>query len=144
MKQARFVALYHYLLNSEAWRSLDPLSRSIYVELCRRYNGQNNGKISFSVREGAEMFNVGKTTVSRSLGRLIARGFAFPTKKGAFSLKMRHATEWRLADYPADGQPATKDFMRWSRPKNQNAVSVVGLTIPLQVPNGTRRGTDVA
>ena len=90
------------------------------------------------------MFNVGKTTVSRGLSRLIARGFAFPTKKGAFSLKMRHATEWRLADYPADGLPATKEFMRWSRPKNHNAVPTVGLTVPLQVPNGTHRETDVA
>jgi hypothetical protein len=110
----------------------------------RRYNGQNNGNISFSVREGAEMFNVGKTTVSRSLGRLTAREFAFPTKKGAFSLKVRHATEWRLADYPAHGVGETKEFMRWSRLKNRNTVPTVGLMVPFQVPNGTSRETDVA
>jgi hypothetical protein len=90
------------------------------------------------------MFSVGKTTVSRSLDKLTARGFAFPTKKGAFSLKMRHATEWRLTDYPAKGMPETKEFMRWARPKNQNTVSMAALTIPLQVPTGTHRGTDVA
>jgi hypothetical protein len=114
MKAARWVQLYHYMLDSEAWRSLQHLDQAIYVELCRRYNGQNNGKIFFSLREGAERFKAGKMTVSRSLERLSDRGFVVPTKKGAFHCKIRHATEWRLTDYDCDGSLATKDFMRWN------------------------------
>ena len=32
----------------------------------------------------------------------MAAGFIVPTKRGAFSLKVRHATEWRLTDRACD------------------------------------------
>ena len=49
----RFVALRHWMLKSPAWRSLSPVERSLYVELAARYNGQNNGRIHYSVRDAA-------------------------------------------------------------------------------------------
>src|SRR5215469_837939 len=59
--------------------------------------------------------------------------FIVPITKGAFSLKKRHATEWRLTAFPCDvtGAWATKDFMRWqkpstARPSNAPAVDATG------------------
>ncbi len=51
----------------------------------------------------------------RALDRLEERGFIVLTKIGAFSMKMRHASEWRLTEFPCDvsGGLATKDFIRW-------------------------------
>ena len=39
-------------MKGDAWRSLSPNARAIYVEIVERYNGTNNGLISFSIREG--------------------------------------------------------------------------------------------
>lgn len=144
MKAARFVQLHHYMLTSDAWRSLEALDIAIYVELVRRHNGQNNGSISFSVREGAELYRVSKATVSRSIERLKDRGFIVQTKKGAFSFKVRHATEFRLTDYDCDGVLATKEFMRWHPPEIQNTVPVVKLTVPVVKPNGISGETEAA
>jgi hypothetical protein len=54
-------------------------------------------------------------TASRALLRLQDRGFIVAVKKGAFSLKRRHATEWRLTEYPcnATGEGASEDFRHW-------------------------------
>ena len=117
----RFVALRHYMLNSPAWHDLDAVSRALYIEIARRYMGQNNGRIPYSVREGAEELGVAKATISRSLRNLTEHGFIVKTKKGAFSLKSRHATEWRLTEFDYDNKLATKDFMRWSPPAHSQS-----------------------
>jgi hypothetical protein len=112
----RFVMLRHWILNTPAWRDLDAVSRAVYIEISRRYMGQNNGRIPYSVREGAAELRVSKSTISRSLKNLVEHGFLATTKKGAFSLKARHATEWRLTEYTCDNNIATKEFVRWSPP----------------------------
>ena len=112
----RFVALRHYMLGSVAYRDLDAVSRALYTDIVRRYMGQNNGRIPYSVREGAAELRASKATISRSLAKLIDHGFIVPTMKGAFSLKSRHATEWRLTEFDCGNNFATKDFMRWSPP----------------------------
>src|SRR5579885_1196425 len=116
LKMARHVRLYHFMLNCPAWRALDANCRALYVEIAKRHMGLNNGQIPYSVREGAAEFGISKTTVSRCLAKLVEHGFLRPTKKGAFSLKSRHATEWRLTEFECDSKPATNDFMRWSPP----------------------------
>jgi hypothetical protein len=112
----RFVMLRHWILNTPAWRDLDAVSRAVYIEISRRYMGQNNGRIPYSVREGAAELRVSKATISRSMKNLVEHRFLVTTKKGAFSLKARHATEWRLTEYDCDNILATKDFVRWSPP----------------------------
>jgi hypothetical protein len=67
--------------------------------------------------------------------------------RGAFSLKKRHATEWRLTEFPCDVTHAipTKDFMRWKpATKIQNSVLQVEPTVPVVKPNGSSNGTHVA
>jgi hypothetical protein len=125
----RYVALTHWMMRTEAWRSLDPVARCAYVELASRYAGpgSNNGRLPYSLREMAEALNVSKTTAQRALGKLRERGFIVETKHGAFSLKLRHASEWRLTEHGCDatGALATKDFAHWKKqntgtPENPN------------------------
>ena len=54
----KHVRLYRWLLDSVAYRSLNPVERSLLVELYNFYNGENNGKIFLSVRVAAECLNV--------------------------------------------------------------------------------------
>ena len=90
--------------------------------MAKRYNGSNNGRISYSVREGAAALHVSKGSVKNWLDVLQERGFIVCTRRGAFSLKVtRDASEWRLTEYNCDtpAQHATKDFMRWTPPNKK-------------------------
>jgi hypothetical protein len=141
-KVGRHVGLYHYMMDAEAWQSLSGNQRAIYVEMAARYNGRNNGRIPYSVREAAESLHIGKSTAARDLAVLRERGFIIPRRKGAFSLKVRHATEWRLTEFSCDVTPAmpTKEFMRWS-PKIQDTVPPQNSTVPVVEPNDICSGT---
>jgi hypothetical protein len=112
----RYVSLRYWLLQSSAWRSLPGNARALYVELARRYNGGNNGRIPYSVRQAFQDLHIGKTAAALALQVLQDRGFIVRTKKGSFSMKaVRDASEWRLTEYPDDLRPnhATKEFMSW-------------------------------
>jgi hypothetical protein len=111
----RYVWLRFWLMDSPAWQSLPCNARALYVELAKRYNGNNNGRISYGVRE-ARKLHIGKTAAGQALRFLQDRGFIVCTKKGAFSLKaVKDASEWRLTEYASDfpAAHATKEFMSW-------------------------------
>jgi hypothetical protein len=108
--EARHIRLYHWLLASPAWRSLKPVERAAYVDIASRYAGHGSNKA------------------------LQERGFIVLTKRGAFSLKLRHATEWRRTEFPCDVTHAvpSKDFMRW-----QEIQKTVLVTLPSDPPSVT-------
>lgn len=130
----RYIMLTHWMMRTAAWRSLDCVARCAYLELSMRYAGpgSNNGRLPYSIREMAAALNVSRATAWRALRALQDRGFIVQTKRGAFSLKARHATEWRLTEFGDDVTDAlaTKDFARWEK---QNTVS------PMK-PSGFTRG----
>jgi hypothetical protein len=114
----RFVSLRYWLLESAAWRSLPCNARALYIQIARRYNGANNGRISYSVREASQELKISKSTALRAFRALRDRGFIVCTKQGAFSWKIvNEASEWRLTEYPNDWPPehASKEFMHWQR-----------------------------
>lgn len=137
----RFVQLFHWMLNSAAWKDLDPVARAIYIELTYRYNGSNNGRIGYSARQAAEDLKISKDTAARGLRSLEAHGFIVVEKRGAFHCKIRHASEYRLTIYDSDivtdyaSKLATKECMSW-RPEIQNTVRLEGPTVPVVVPFG--------
>src|SRR4051812_15162650 len=95
-KSERFVKLTWFMLESQAWRSLTPAARSVYVELAKVYNGRNNGWLALSVRDAADHCRINKDTASKAFAALQATGFVECVTPGGFSRKVRHATEWRL------------------------------------------------
>jgi DNA-binding transcriptional MocR family regulator len=117
----------HFMMNTAAWKSLDSNARAIYVHMAMRYAGpgSNNGRLAYSVREAASELRIGKSTASRALNALIERGFLVVARRGAFSLKERHATEFRLTEFPSDvdGSLSTKDFATWSPDKSKIGTS---------------------
>jgi DNA-binding transcriptional MocR family regulator len=143
-KPGRYVALFHWLMNTAAWQSLGPVERSVYIELARRYAGagSNNGRLPYSVREAADALHIGKSTAARALLVLQERGFIVQVKGGTFHRKSRHSTEWRLTEFGCDvtGSLATKNFTRW-QPKTQNPVPPQDRTVPVAGPIGPRSGT---
>ncbi|MFC5068896.1 hypothetical protein [Flaviflagellibacter deserti] len=118
IKEARHLRLYHWLVESEAWRSLSPQARAIYVEIEHRYNGVNNGRIGFGCREAAEHCRINKNTASRALKELQEKGFIRLRLQGTFHRKDRHQSEWVLTAHPTDDANATKDFRQWHERKS--------------------------
>ena len=94
----RWVQLPYYLLETAAWKSLDATARCIYIELKYRYNGSNNGRIPYGVREVAMALHIGKSTAARGFAMLKDRGFIIAGLEGKFERKRRHASEWLLTD----------------------------------------------
>jgi hypothetical protein len=73
-KAARHV---NSMLNTAAWKSLGCTARCVYIEIEKRYGGlgTNNGRIHYSVREGAAALAVSKTSIAKALRELQDRGF---------------------------------------------------------------------
>jgi hypothetical protein len=133
------------MTETPAWKSLGPIPRAIYLDMAKRYAGpgSNNGKIVYSVRCASDELGIGKSTADRAIDALQDRGFIVCMKRGAFSLKKRHATEWRLTEFASDVSTdlATKDFMTWTPDKNKSRYPQRDRTVPVAGPIGTHSGT---
>jgi hypothetical protein len=152
---AHHVRLYDWMTNSPAWRSLMATDRALYCELARRYHGNNNGQIHFSLREASAALHVGKATALRAFRNLEERGFICVARRGGFNMKGRHATEWRLTEFPTitgngAAKDASKEFMRWdagidfASTNNKNTGSVVDRIGSVADPAGFCHGPAVA
>jgi hypothetical protein len=118
----RYVSLRYWLLNAPAWKSLPGNARALYIDIVSRYNGSNNGRIPYSVREAKQSPHISSDTVHHLLHILQDHGFIVCTKRGAFSLKTtKDASEWQLTEYDCDHPSpahATKNFMSWRPPED--------------------------
>jgi hypothetical protein len=142
--EGRYIALRHWLYDSQAFRSLSAGARGVYLMLQRRYAGpgSNNGSIPLSIREVADEFHVGKSTAHGYFIELQERGFVEVVIRGTFTRKDRRATEWRLTEYPCDltDDMPSKLFMRW-QPGNNFTVRPQVRSVPVGEPDGTCRRT---
>jgi DNA-binding transcriptional MocR family regulator len=148
----RFVQIFHWEMDCPAYKDLRANARSIYQQIKRRYNGSNNGFITYSVREAARELKIGTSTAKRAFDELQSHGFVVAEQRGHFhwkinpnGSKIRPASEWRLTIYDDNRTTditrvaASKEFMRW--PQIQNAVPpqihMGSSTAPHRTHNGT-------
>jgi hypothetical protein len=138
------VQLFHYLLDSAAYQSLSLKARAALMEICRRYDGGNNGRIVLSVREAAERMNCNKETASLAFRELIKKGFVQPAKLGWFSIKFRHSTEWRLTFYRDDvsGELPTREFQRWPAGTSRHGTEIPDTIAARKGKNTVRNFSD--
>ena len=84
----RFARLPHRILISEAYRSLDPTSRALLTELIMIENGDNNGSLWLSVRDGTDRLGLSDARpVMRAFDDVQDRGLVRLTKEAHFSIK---------------------------------------------------------
>jgi hypothetical protein len=124
-----FVPLHHWFRKTDAWRSLGPYAKLLYIEMKARYDGSNNGFISYSYRQAEEDLGCSNKPVPGAFAELQKRGFIVAVQKGLFSWKVRfgeggRATTWRLTelpqDYPERSLKPTHDFKNWVAPQHEN------------------------
>lgn len=104
----RFLKLRHELMNSSEWQNLPPGPRAAYIAIAARHNGQNNGRISFSERDGVAELHANRRTVRRWFQQLEEPGIAVRTHRGSFDFKAKEgkASLWYLPDL--DGKPPNR------------------------------------
>ncbi|HBZ43713.1 MAG TPA: hypothetical protein DEO85_06545 [Maritimibacter sp.] len=124
----RHVQLPEYLQASQAWATLKPGPRALYIEIKRRFNGSNNGNIILSHRQAAEALNVHRNTVGAWFGELEERGFIFKTLGHHLGPDgIGRAALWALQELPmVDGRAAAKGFLKWretQKPRTENVRS---------------------
>jgi hypothetical protein len=126
---ARFVKLEHWMLRTQAWRSLSPACRALYVELAQRYNGSNNGEISMSVREAAELVNIAKDTAGKSFHELERRGSS-AAKSAAASTGSSGTQQPGFSPSTIWGKPWRPRTSRAGRRQNRKPVPIQTKTVP--------------
>lgn len=94
--KGKFIMLRYDIYDSSAWRDLSCVERCTWLEVMRRFNGNNNGNISLSCREVAGALKVSKDTASKALNRLIKVGFLRVTREAYFNIDARESRRWRL------------------------------------------------
>ncbi|WP_322867340.1 hypothetical protein U5922_014825 [Aquicoccus sp. G2-2] len=106
---------------SEAWATMRPNPRALYIELKRRFNGTNNGEIYLSHRDAAAALNVHRNSVGPWFRELEERGFIFMTQAPHLGPSgIGQASVWGLAEEPTpDGRPARKTFMKFKNPRTK-------------------------
>lgn len=116
----RFVQLPEWVQASEAWATLPPGPRCLYIELKRRFNGSNNGRITLSHREAAKLLNCHRNTVGPWFRELEERGFIRAIQGYCLGpTGVGQTVHWALEELPLkEGQPAGKAFMRWAAKQN--------------------------
>lgn len=122
----RFVQLPEWVQASEAWATLPPGPRALYIELKRRFNGKNNGEIFLSHRDAATALAVHRNTVGPWFRMLEERGFIFMTRAPHLGPSgIGQASVWGLAEEATpDGRPARKTFMKFKTPAQNLCMAV--------------------
>ena len=96
--EGQYLPLPYGQLKSDAWRSLSGAAVRLWLELHTRYNGGNNGGLTLSYAEASDALNMGKATVQRAYGELVAKGFLALEREGNWYNRRAH--EWRLTTKP--------------------------------------------
>lgn len=121
----RFARLPHRILMSEAYRSLDPVARSLLVEIIMLENGRNNGSLWLSLRDATDRLGLADHHAPmRAFADLQDRGLIAMTKEAHFTVKAAETSRarcWRATWLPFDGAPPTNEWLSYIAPPKTKA-----------------------
>lgn len=108
----QYMVIPYAMAHSPAFRSLSGPALKVFVELRSRFNGHNNGKVSLSFSDAAELLGMSRTTVGRAFTELQRKGFIRQRKAGQWLGRL--AAEYVLTDCQNDGYAPSRDWNRWT------------------------------
>ena len=111
-----FVAVRFAILDTPAWRAMDPVARMLWIALRRKLRkyGLNNGKIYLACRVAATEIGVHRNTIARRYAELEHYGFLRKTTGSFLGLDGRGiAPHYRFTDLAHGTHPATRDYEKW-------------------------------
>jgi len=80
-----FVMLTNELIDSKAWKELSCYARTVYIEIKRRYNGKNDGNLSYTYREASKIMH--RLTFTKALRELVNNGLIDIIRSGGLYKK---------------------------------------------------------
>ncbi|MDE2115802.1 MAG: hypothetical protein KGJ29_13145, partial [Hyphomicrobiales bacterium] len=105
----------HKFIESEAFRSLSGAALKVFLELCSKFKGANNGNLSLSLTSATKALGMGKATLSRSLKELQEKGFIVRVQPGNWhghQVALYALTTQKLRELPA-----TNDWQAFQSPE---------------------------
>ena len=97
MKNKQFIRIFYNFFDKKL-APLSPNALTGYLHLRRRYNGKNNGLISFSCRELADCLGKSKSTAKNIFDELLDKGLINIAKDSDFNVKYKIARLWTIND----------------------------------------------
>jgi len=91
--EGHFVKLPDYMTNSPAWRQLSAKAVWVYIEMCKKYRGNNINNLSLTYKEVE--FKLSSATFSKAKKELEKYGFIKVVRPGGL---FRRCTIYGLAD----------------------------------------------
>lgn len=115
------------VIDSPAYQALSLYARAVLVEIVRRMDGFNNGKIAISQREIAERLGTSNfRAIGKAIAELMQHGFLEVSAEGEWA--QRKAREYRLTFVSTQKGhliiPATNDYLHWT-PREQSGADDV-------------------
>lgn len=105
-----FMRVPRALIRTSGYRELSLGARSLLMEIWSHYNGFNNGKILYSIRQAEEALRCSRSSAVRWFRELCDGGFIEATERGGFRFKAGaregRPTSWRINCLPKGGQDA--------------------------------------
>lgn len=126
-----FVRMFHYVMDSAAWKDLSVGARATYLELKKLYNGSNNGRLGFGSRGAANALGMSKSAACRYLQELEDHGFIVRQKASSY-YQTKLTIEWYLTEERNDvtGEVPSRLFRHWPQIEIQRPVPPVVQPVP--------------
>jgi CRP-like cAMP-binding protein len=112
-KTPRFVMITHTMMNTEAWQDLTGVAVKLLLNFVKMHDGSNNGQLALTEQQAADAIGVSRNTASRALEELISHGFLRVTQRGAFHVKTKRPSIWRLTFVHTNGKGPTHEYKLW-------------------------------
>ena len=97
MKSKQFMRIFYNFFD-EKLAPLSPNALAGYLHIRKRYNGANNGAISFSCRELADCLGKSKSTAKNIFDELLQSNLISISKNSSFNVKIKYARLWIIND----------------------------------------------
>jgi hypothetical protein len=121
-----FVRIPFGMVDSPAFAKLSCHAIALYIRISRRYNGSNNGDISYSCREAQRDLRIGKATAAKAFNELMGHGFIKVSQNASFNYKSKQARRWGLTNWPLKHGCAPSNEWRFWNLKNLEHGSATG------------------
>ena len=108
----QFVQVYNNVIKSDAWRSCSGDAIKVFMHLCTRYHGTNNGALAASMRSIGSACGISKDKANRCINELLDWGLVEIVTPGSYG--GRKATEYGIMmwDCHVTGRPAVTSWER--------------------------------
>ena len=114
-----FIKLEHDIVDTAAWLYIAKSGSSkLLIDIWRRHNGKNNGRITYSIRDAQRRFGCSSKTAVMWFRELQELGFIVAEQRGSFSRKTgaldARATRWRLTMERCGANAPTREYLKWA------------------------------